>query len=227
MDLDYLDLSFLDDVDKMASFVESLFSCHVLLFKNEDFDMRVLELQSEMEVQAALNVHLQSPTTQMIIANGTNDKSCPFFRVVMQDYGVKTPINYKLETFFRASGILGIHARCNAAMVIGLTTNDSSSSMISVPAVYRTCPIVPIDMMSPIDLTWTQSEIKKNEISRLMSIPGMSLPVQLPQELHFNIFKYLRHPCAEIILQHKKQMLQWIAYWDRHFAIRIRSFGTW
>lgn len=229
MSLDSFDWSFLDESQEgIDKFVGNLFSFHVLLFKNDDFDMRVIELTDAFEVEQCIKDNFTSTnTTQLILANGTSRNDCPFFRVVMQDYSPKNVINYKLETFFRSTGILGVHARCSIALVVGLCANDPAAAMIGIPSAYRVCPIKNLELLSPIDLTCTQSEVRKVALDRLMSIPGMSLPVVLPREVHFKIFGYLRHPCAQLILDHRRQLLQWINYWDEHFACVVRSFGSW
>jgi hypothetical protein len=223
---DEFSLSCFLDHDAIDKFVDSLVAFHVLFFKNDDLDMRVLELQDWEVLNNTMRVLFTdvNTATHMLVSNGLNDDRCPYFRIIMQDYSMRTPVNYKLETFLRQSGILGVHARCSVAMVIGLMGNSLEAPMVDIPASYRCIPITGVDM---IDLTGRDSDMREFEGKRLMGIQGMELPCDLPIEIQSHILQYLRSPCAELIHAHVDQVQAWVAYWHRHFAYLVLSPGTW
>ena len=220
------ELSFLDDDHHLLSYVNSLFSFYVLVFKNDDLDMRVIEISEASKlghVMESVFDNLDS-TTQVVMSNGRRDGRCPYFRVVMEKYGPKTSINYKLETFLRRAGVIGVSARCETALVIGMADNDLDSVMVSIPFDYHTIPIACVDM---IDMTGTSEAFKKQTGERLMGIPGMLMPYYLPRELHFKILQFVRHQEADAIEDHTKMLEDIFAYWDLHFASVVHSLGSW
>lgn len=216
-DLDFdIDLSFLDSelgIDKLSTF-------HAIFLSNSDVDMRVLELKDGTDIMNVVASEFSKPNniTQVILPNGNLDEQCPYFRIIMQDYNISSVVNYKLETFMRAAGILGIHARCTIALVVGLASNGMTSPMIDIPSSYRLCHIEPLNIMAPIDMTCMSTEVSRVQGStKLMDIPGMRLPYYIPQDLHWHIFKYLRHPCAVIIQSEFDFWTRFMAYWDMRF----------
>lgn len=217
MDFD-IDLSFLDSelgIDNLSTF-------HAIFLSNSDVDMRVLELTDGIDIMNVIASEFSRPhdITQVILPNGNLDEQCPYFRIIMQDYSMKTVVNYKLETFMRAAGILGIHARCTMALVVGLASNGMTSPMIDIPSSYRLCHIEPLDMMAPIDMTCMSTEISRvSSATKLMDIPGMPLPYDIPIDVHWHIFKYLRHPCAVIIQTEFDFWTRFISYWDMRFQL--------
>lgn len=217
MDFD-IDLSFLDSdlgIDKLSTF-------HAIFLSNSDVDMRVLELTDGTDIMNVIASEFSRPhdITQVILPNGNLDEQCPYFRIIMQDYSMKTVVNYKLETFMRAAGILGIHARCTMALVVGLVSNGMTSPMIDIPSSYRLCHIEPLDVMAPIDMTCMSTEISRvSSATKLMDIPGMPLPYDIPIDVHWHIFKYLRHPCAAIIQSEFDFWTRFISYWDLRFQL--------
>lgn len=63
-------------------------------------------------------------------------------------------------------------------------------------------------------------DIKENEqATKLMDIPGMPLPYEIPTDVHWHIFKYLRHPCAAIIQSEFEFWTRFISYWDMRFQL--------
>lgn len=221
-----IDLSFLDDDIMMGQFVDSLFSFHVLVFKNDDVDMRVIEVDQPIQIGGVMKGVFNDvdTTTQVVMKNGREDERVPFFRVVMENYSVKTPVNYKLETFLRKSGILGIHARCTTAMVIGMHGNHLDAVLVDIPRDYHNIPIMNFDL---IDLTASRDDIRKKANDYLMDLPGVPLPYQLPRDVHFHIMQYLRSPSADIFLDHMRVVEEHVAYWNRHFADILFSPGPW
>lgn len=220
-----VDLSFLD----VNEFTECLFKFRAILLRNDDVDMRVVELKDNDDVLATIKREFTKPceVTQVILPNGSFDEQCPYFRIILQNYSMATPINYKLETFMRSAGILGIHARCTVAMVIGLSSNGLTAPMIDIPSTYRLCHIQPIEMLSPIDMTCVSSGLSERRREDLTDIPGIVLPYKLPRELQWHILKYLRSPCAELIKEEFDYWRFFTAYWDYRVQLLVSSFAAW
>lgn len=101
------------------------------------------------------------------------------------------------------------------------------SSMVSIPYIYHISSFRPFDINSPIDLTCTESEMRRITGDKLLNMPGMLIPYCIPFQLHFKILQYLQHPCAAIITKYKKSLIAWIRYWDLHFATVFGSFEPW
>ena len=227
--MDNMDWSFLYEPDGINKMVDDLFSFRILLLRNEDEDVCVLKIMNQLQLSYILKEHLleEDDIIQMIIKNGRNDISCPYFKFVFKLYGESQPINYKLESFFRATGIFGIHARCKVALVIGLMNDQLSESCVDVPLEYYYTSVKPVSFLDGIDTTQNPNIGRNKCLDKLQGITGMSLPVPLPKEVHWTIFKYLRHPCAQLILDHFNQVRAWAIYWDSHFVDMIFRAATW
>jgi hypothetical protein len=228
-EMEYMDLSFLEKPGALEEFVDDLFAFHCLMMRNEDESMIVIKMLTPDQLIADMSSLMEpgAETVDIVVPNGKTDPLCPFFKVVMNGYSNIGPLNYKLETFFRATGILGVHARCRMALVVGMMNKDYSNSLVDIPEEYHTLPVRPIDMYGPIDLYSHQSVMRNRCLEHLMNIPGMELPAELPPPIHWNIMKYLRHPCAEMILTHRERMLVWLSYWDHHFDVLFNSPSAW
>lgn len=224
-----MDWSFLNEPDGIETFVNDLFAFNVLLFKNEEEDTKVFRLLDPVQVPELIlsNFNKPSETKQLILSNNTGDPLCPYFRIIMEDYSPKHVTNYKLETFFRRTGILGTHCRCSKAMIIGLMSNTVGSSMVDVPVEYYISPQRYVDVSTPIELSSTKSVLRTFKPDTVMGIEGMCLPVTLPVELHWSILKFLRHPCAVIISDYKQHLLLWMTYWDDHFDSIVTRYPSW
>lgn len=210
-----LDLSFLDDFDtSIDAFAERLFHVRVIICDNNDPDIRVLELDGEHGVADYINKHFDSSVnvTQLIVPNGKPDDHdfdmCTHFRIICAEYHSKSPTNYKLEHFLKSAGITGVGTRCRMAMIVAMMGSTDSRHM-SVPMKYTSLSIQDLSMFSPI-------EVYGGDVQELCNIPGMVLPKYLPDELHWNIMKYLRHPCAQLI---KNEMERINEYWKMHFEL--------
>lgn len=210
---DYFDWSFLDSDKSLLPFIENLSSFQVLVFANTDVDMRVLELQSYDQIREFMKDNFPmyyTGITTMTVKNESGDEYCPYFRMFLVDYSPKTVINYKLQTFMRSTGIVGIHSRCTAAVVVGLLGNDIDALPVEIPVQYRSIKLDYIDRVaSPTNMTNMES---------LCGNQGLCIPSILPLELHWNIMKYLRHPCADMISAHRDRLMSWLMYWDNHFS---------
>ena len=241
LELADIDLSFLDEDQKYCEFINSLSSFNAVLFSNSEVDMRVIEIIDSSDLVSVIkdNFKCLSTLTQVILPNGNKDENCPFFRIIMQDYCVTNSTNYKLETFMRQAGILGIHPKCTVALVLGLVSNSMDSEFLDVPMSYRLCSLTDmrsIDMLSEIDLTCLSSVIHKKRVNDyLMDIPGMPLPYVLPKDIHFKIFQYLRHQEADQVLKFWEPIFNiWdpddvgeFYYWDLHFWNVFHSPPAW
>lgn len=218
------DWTFLYEPDGINKFLDDLFSFNLVIMRNGDHDPVVLKMMDPLQIAYVIDDYFDGgDKTEMVVANGKPDSLCPFFKFIMKDYSLTHPTNYKLETFFRRTGILGVHARCSVAIVVGMMSDKSSNSCVDVPMEYHYISCRPLGFMAPLEMTVHQSVMRKRCLDKINGIQGMSLPIALPRDVHWNILKFLRHPCAEMIIQHKNKLLAWCAHWDHHFAYVIRS----
>lgn len=229
MEEDDFDWTFLNDDGAVERYVNDLFAFRVLLLRNEDVDVQVVKLMDKLCLAYMIDEHFigRKNTVEMVVANEKDDILCPYFKIIMNNYLETEPVNYKLETFFRTTGVLGIHARCSVALVVGLMSNVNPDSMVDVPIEYYYTCARPLEITGPVDMFSHQSIMRKRCLDKLMDVPGMPLPAVLPSSVHWHIFKYLRHPCAQLILDHRQQMLTWLYYWDIHFNMLFDSLPTW
>lgn len=232
-DLD-LDLSFLDTTDPKTSsgdysincFVERLFRVRLIACNNDDPDISIFEVEGDDGVEKCISRYFQdaSTITQLIVPNGKTYASdynlVTHFRIVCSEYHSKSPTNYKLEMFLRASGITGVSPRCKAAMIIGLM-GSSGGNHVNVPTQYETLSLYDLSMYSPIDVY--SSDVKPT-LNNLCDVSGMAVPYYVPINCQWHILKYCRHPCAQLI--HDEMM--WInLYWDQHFGSIFSTQGDY
>lgn len=211
----------MDEAGGIDPFVDKLFRFNVLFFSNDLPDMRVIELVYPEEIMGVIADHFPpgSNQTQLMLKNGRNDYLCPYFKMLAVNYSERSVTNYKLQTFMQRTGILGVHSKCDQAIIIGFSRGDESGSPMDIPIQYRW---IPVDMIEPVSVE-TLLENRPQTHERLMSIPGLSLPCFVPDDIHWNIMKYLRHPCAQLIKDHRDRLLSWLAYWDDHFRIVLAA----
>jgi hypothetical protein len=228
-EMEEFDFSFFTQEDGIKKFVDDLYAFHVLVMRNEDKTMKVVQVMCAADLLVRMNEFFTTgeQIVQMTIVNEKQDPFCPYFTLYMSGYDVTKPINFKLETFFRVTGTLGIHARCQKALVMGMMSQVHTNSMIDIPQEYHLLPSRPTSLHGVIDLYPYQSIARNRCLDKLMNVPGMELPLAVPSSLHWNIFKFLRHPCAQMILDHRQRMLMWMSYWDRHFDIIFHSVSAW
>jgi len=191
-----MDLSFLFEPNGIEDFVEDLFAFNVIVFESEDPLPKIVRLNCH-------SIGLDD-VVDMVVSNGKEDESAPWFRLIMRKYTETNTINRGLESFFLATGILGVHARCDYAIVMAMMNKDFPDSCVDVPSYYykQDAPISPVDTLTRVEIT-----------NRLESIPG---------ECQRLIFRFLQHPVACILQQH----WQWHRnYWDRHFNHLASSFN--
>ena len=201
---DDMDLSFLDGEtsDKaIDELVQELSSIHTLFMCNDDVDVRVITVNTQQELETRISELFPEgrDTMQIVVHNGHESRFvCGYFRLILSGYGTKTPINYKFETFMRAANVTNIMARCKAAMVIGLEPVENVP--LSVPAYFRLTSLEALAFMGDLDFACLQTIRGARSSEDIIDIVGnVPLPSVLPDEIHWQIFKYLRHPCATLI----------------------------
>lgn len=193
-----MDWSFLFEPHGIDKFVEDLFAFDVIVFESSQRLPRVIRMNEQ-----TMSVNGE---TELFIANGRDDESSPWFRIVFKRYSESNAVNKSLEAFFMASGILGVHARCDSATVMAMMDKDVPDSYVDVPALYYQHAVPSAEVVSiPRDET----------LARLESIPG---------ELVWRILHFLRHPTAQLIFQYWNLQS---TYWDRHFQCMASRTSAW
>lgn len=219
-----IDLSFLDeDTSAIISFVDNMFKLNGIYMRNDEPDVRDVEASSPEEMDRIIQTMFPNPhdTIQMVVPNGHDSHyMCGYFRLVLSGYGHRSPVNYKFETFMRSAQITSVFPRCTAAFVIGL--EPVGNVPISVPTVFRLTSIEQLQFMGDLDMTCMQSIAGQDTSEKLEAlVGGLPMPSCLPEELHWHIFKYLRHPCAELIKRESDRM---VTFWDLHFMLMQEPF---
>lgn len=192
-------------VASLSNFVDSLFSFNVLILSNVDPDIRVVELQYESQIVPLLQTELGTQYVQTLVnnLNAETKTRCPFFRVCMLGVSPLMSINYKLRAFYTKIGMPTLDARCHKAVVFGLATLQQMESAISIPFVFTSTKIDAIDLdLDPLlDMACLTPlcENGKPIHTELCEIAGLSLPVYIPQDVHFKILQFCISPTATLI----------------------------
>lgn len=147
----------------VQKFVEHIYSFHALLLRNEDPDCRVIKLLNEHELRNVVDAYFKNPDTLMrvIMPNPSQDPFCPYVLIMMEDYDMKTAINYKFETMMRNMGITGLHARCSVALMAGLMNPKYMDSLMDIPDFNRMCNLSCFSRIGEVELTCQQSTVAK------------------------------------------------------------------
>lgn len=226
-----MDLSFLDDEESLDknidSIVKSLFSVHAIYMTNDEPDVRNLEAESPEKLDLMIQELFPNAVDniQMVVPNGHESKYfCGYFRIVMSGYGMKAPINFKFETFMRNANITSVYPRCRAALVVGI--EPVAGVPMSVPTYFRLTSLEQLQIMGDTDMACLQPIAGAQSSDDLVAIAGgVPLPTCLPDEIHWNIFKYLQHPCAAMI---KREMDRRTMFWELHlFLMQQPIIGEW
>lgn len=145
----------------IQAFLEHIYSFHAMLLRNEDPDSRVIKLLNEHELRNVVEAYFKNPATMMrvIMPNPRDDVLCPYILILMEDYDIKTAINYKFETMMRNMGITGLHARCSVALVSGLMSPKYMDSLIDIPDFNRLCNLSCYNRIGEVELTCQQSTV--------------------------------------------------------------------
>lgn len=224
------DWTFLYESDGINKYLDELWSFNVLYFTNQDPEPRVLKMANPLQLKYLLDERFPiGERTTINLANHRRDILCPYFHIVLHQVGSckEVDYNYKLQTFLRRAGISNIPLRCRAALIVGLMQKDMVDSAVDVPIEYHMTSPVPVDMVGPIDITSAMSSVHSSDMDKLCGVEGMLVPFTFPQDCHWCVLKYLRHPCAEMILDHRRKMLAWIAHWDAHFDDLVSRVFQW
>lgn len=182
-----------------------LFSFNVLVFDNNNPDIQVLSVKHDTELAMFIQREFGEDAIQTIVNNldvNTKDR-CPYFRIVMSEFGQDTPINFKLRCFYNQIGMSTLNPRCKRAMAIGLHALRDLDSPITMPLAFCTTNVEIMDyrMEDGIDLSCLKPCAQKlySSTSTLCDIAGLVLPYHLPCELQWRILSYLQRPDATLI----------------------------
>jgi hypothetical protein len=200
-----MDWSFMEGYENdLKQFVEDLCTFKIVVFWNDDVDVRIIEMRSEQEIFDFVNSFFQEPhrVTQLILPNPsfrhdpdndlTKDYLCTHFRLIAENYNSSSPINYKLRNFFFKSGLEGVFSKCGKAVIIGMT-GSYGSGYISVPSQFLSISIPEVET---IDV----NSMREAETEELCGIPGIVLPTKmLPMDIQNRILSYCQSPCAGVI----------------------------
>lgn len=222
-----MDLEFLDDyegncfdLNHFADRPDVMFSFNTVYMDNQDPDVRVLEFHYDYELALYIQSNFTNQAMQSIIKNNNAETSgmCPFFRVVIDGFSQETPINFKLQTFFKKIGMDMMSPRCSRAMVVGLCTLTNLDSPISVPYCFTTTNVDPMDFMidNEVDLACLNTCACSNSLepkpTSLCEISGTCIPYYVPPEVQFRILSFLSCPTASLINQEKHRLM---GLWDK------------
>lgn len=205
----------LQDTD---NFVNSLMSYNILVFENDDPDIRVLEINNDVEVDIMIQKTFSDNIFQTIVKNMDEEtrSSCGYFRVIMENFGASSTINFKLKTFFNKIGIPDMNARCTRAIVIGLHALHMLNSPMLIPNSFCTTTIEPIDMWLGKELDMACLQTCGDKVingATLCEIAGMEIPYYVPPEVQFKILQYCCRPDAQLIKDEiDYQCLRWDLY---------------
>lgn len=221
-----MDLGFLGSDQGISNFVDRLFMVHALFMSNDEPDIRDIELASLEDMELLLRELFPDPidTIQIVVPNGHESRFiCGYFRLILSGYGLKSPVNYKFETFMRKANITMVLPRCKTAFVVGL--EPIGHFALSVPSVFRLSSLESLQFVGDMDMTCLQSVANKTSSSELAELAGgCYVPACLPSEIQWHIFKYLQHPCADIIKEYWKVK----RFWDLRFLwIRVPFMDHW
>jgi hypothetical protein len=174
----------LDNDKAIDEFVDGLTSVNIFLMSNEDPDIRVLNVLDESHLKIFIGDCFGDGdgVIQMIIENGNKDhEECTHFRLFLQGYGPKNPINYKLETFLRMIKVKGIASRCDKAVVVGL--DGPMGNMVNIPHELAIGFVPDVGTMVAVEVFDCLGEC-------------------LSGTMIWEIMRYLRHPVADIMIDH-------------------------
>lgn len=209
-----MDWEFPEDQD---NFVGSLSSFNMLVFSNSCPDVRVIPVPTSSELLGCINNLFpdNSTLTQMVVPNPEKGTSCTHFMVMADRCNIKSPTNFRLETFLKGVGIHNLQARCLDAVVVGMCGNIGDN-YVNVPHKYLLMYPDGVDPLGP-------RTVVSSDVTRICGIEGMSVPRYLPNEIQWHILKYLKHPCADIISSEMKRVNE---YWDCHFGCLFTVWGS-
>lgn len=196
-----------DAITNVDSFVDGLMYYSILICHNDDPDIGVVDIKYDVEIDMLIHEEIGDSPFQIIICNMNDDTkdACPYFRVIMKDFGNHSTINFKLKTFFDKVGIPDMNARCSKAMIVGLHALHMLDSPVTIPNCFTTTSI-DILRFAPgqeIDITCRdtipKSIDKMIEGTPLCGIYNLLIPTWLPINVQDLIMSYCRSPTADIM----------------------------
>ena len=203
-------------LEDVTEFVESLWNFNVLYMANDLPDISVVECSYDYQISMlADQVFGGDGYVQTIVNNMCPETSgrCPYFRILMSGFSLKSPINYKLQAFYSRIRMGSLNARCSSAIVVGLSTLTSLDQPLSIPFCFTTTTIDPLQFTGDIDLACTKvlAQDKYPDGYTLNDIAGLCLPYHVPENVQALIVSYCREPCAQLILDQVDKILE---RWD-------------
>lgn len=180
---------------------ENVFKIHGVLVENNKPDFETVTIDEdcvEGDLQTIITRHFgaNADYVEMIIANNIDDEHCklmcPYLRFFLFNIGPKVPINYKLENIFKRSNAKFSPSRCEKALIFGLFSRSAPNKFANVPFEFQ---------------SFITSREPSDAIQNPLNITGIFK--QLPIDLHWNILKYMIHPCAEMMKKYWNDFDQW------------------
>jgi len=206
-----------DAITNVDAFVDNLMYYSILIFHNNDPDVRVVDIQYDVQVDMLIHEEIGESPFQTIICNMNNDTKdlCPYFRVIMKDFGNHSTINFKLKTFFDRVGVPDMNARCSKAIIVGLHALHMLNSPMTIPSCFTTTTIDVLRFApgQEIDITCrdTIPEAFGKEGTPLCGIYNLLIPTWLPTNVQDLIMSYCRSPTADIM---EKEINRICMSWD-------------
>lgn len=226
-----IDWTLLYESDGINRIVNELYSFKVLYFSHEEDQPRVLKMADPLQFKYVVDERFPAgERTTMDVANTRNDPFCPYFHIVLG--GVSSDprevgINYQLQSFLRRIGVSNVPIRCKNALVAAMMNKDGLDSSVDIPKEYHLTSVRPSDWSGPIDITCAFSAIHSRHMKKLCNAQGGCRLDMLPEDVHWKVIRYLRHPCAQMILDYHRDLSEWVSYWDYHFAGVMSRFTLW
>lgn len=184
--------------------VNDLFNFNVLLFENDQPDVRVIELKHDTELAMFINQEIGDNAVQTIMSNQdqlTKDRA-PYFRIVASPPNERNAKNFKFQSFLHKinQGNM-ITPRTPKVIVIGLHALNNLESPISIPSAFCTTTLdeFAIDSLGVVDMACVQPIGGANSTEELIKISGMTMPCHLPDNVQWHILSYCESPTATMI----------------------------
>jgi hypothetical protein len=203
-------------LEDVTEFVESLWNFNVLYMANDLPDISVVECSYDYQISMLADQVFGRDTYVQTIVNNMcpeTNKRCPYFRILMTGFSLKSAINYKLQAFYSRIRMGSLNARCSRAIVVGLSTLTSLEEPLSIPFCFTTTTIDPLQFTGDIDLACTKvlAQSKYPEGFTLNEIAGLCVPYYVPENVQSLILSYCREPCAQLIVDQIDKVLE---KWD-------------
>lgn len=184
--------------------VETLFNFNILIFENDQPDVRVVELHYDTELALFINNEIGPDAVQTIMSNQDQltKARAPYFRIVASPPNEKYAKNFKFETFLNKIGQgQMITPRTPKVIVIGLHALNALDSAISIPLAFCTTTLdeFAIDSLGTVDMSCIQPIGGAKTTEDLVKISGMTMPCHLPDNVQWLILSYCESPTAAMI----------------------------